>query len=56
MCQNYNCGANGNQKKILFLVNIILKNVTEMIRELSCGVNGFRMTEITDILEYISTN
>ncbi len=30
--------------------------VTEMIRELSSGVNGFSMTEITDILAYISTN
>ncbi len=32
------------------------EHVTEMIRELSCGVNGFSMTEITDILAYISTN
>ncbi len=31
------------------------EHVTEMIRELSCGVNGFNMTEITDILAYIST-
>ncbi len=28
----------------------------EMIRELPCGVNGFSMTEIIDILAYISTN
>ncbi len=27
VCQSYNCGANGNQKKCLFLVKIILKNV-----------------------------
>ncbi len=26
------------------------EHVTEMIRELSCGVNGFSMTEIIDIL------
>ncbi len=32
------------------------EHVTEMIRELSWGVNGFSMTEITDILAYISTN
>ncbi len=32
------------------------EHVTERIRELSCGINGFIMTEITDILEYISTN
>ncbi len=32
------------------------EHVTEMIRELSCGINGFNMTEITDILAYISTN
>ncbi len=32
------------------------EHVTDMIRELSCGVNGFSMTEITDILAYISTN
>ncbi len=32
------------------------EHVTEMIRELSCGLNGFSMTEITDILAYISTN
>ncbi len=33
------------------------EHVTEMIRELSCGVNGYHsMTEITDILVYISTN
>ncbi len=32
------------------------EHVTEMIRELSCGVNIFSMTEITDILAYISTN
>ncbi len=32
------------------------EHVTEMIRELSCGINGFSMTEITDILAYISTN
>ncbi len=59
VCQSYNCGANGNQKKCLFLVKIILKNVehvTEMIRELSCCINGFSMTEITNILVYISTN
>ncbi len=29
------------------------EHATEMIRELSCG---FSMTEITDILAYISTN
>ncbi len=32
------------------------EDVTDMIRELSCGVNGFSMTKITDILAYISTN
>ncbi len=32
------------------------EHVTEMIRELSCGINGFSMTEITDILAYIYTN
>ncbi len=32
------------------------EHATEMIRELSCGINGFSMTEITDILAYISTN
>ncbi len=32
------------------------QHVTEMIRELSCGINGFSMTKITDILAYISTN
>ncbi len=32
------------------------EHVTQMIRELSCGVNGFSMTEITDILAYISSN
>ncbi len=31
-------------------------HVTEMIRELSCGINRFSMTEITDILAYISSN
>ncbi len=32
------------------------EHVTEMIRELSCRINGFSMTEIPDILAYISTN
>ncbi len=32
------------------------EHVTAMIRELSCGINGFSMTEITNILVYISTN
>ncbi len=32
------------------------EHVTEMIRELSCGINGFSMTAITNILVYISTN
>ncbi len=32
------------------------ENVTQMIRKLSCGINGFSMTEITDILAYISSN
>ncbi len=32
------------------------EHVTEMIKELSCGINGFSMTEITAILAYISTN
>ncbi len=32
------------------------EHVSEMIRELSCGINGFSMTEITDIVAYISTN
>ncbi len=32
------------------------EHVTEMIRELSCGVNGFSMTEIIDNLAYISAN
>ncbi len=32
------------------------EHVTEMIRELSCVINGFSMTEITDILAYLSTN
>ncbi len=32
------------------------EHVTEMIRELSCGVNDFSMIETTDILAYISTN
>ncbi len=32
------------------------EHVTEMIKELSCGIIGFNMTEITDILAYISTN
>ncbi len=32
------------------------EHVTEMINELSCGIIGFSMTEITDILAYISTN
>ncbi len=31
------------------------EHVTEMIRELSCGINGFSL-EITDSLAYISTN
>ncbi len=34
--------------------NIECEHVTEMIRELSCAINGFRITEITDILAYIS--
>ncbi len=32
------------------------EHVTEMIRELSSGIDGFSMTETTDILAYISTN
>ncbi len=32
------------------------EHVTEMIKELLCGINGFSMTEITDILAYISNN
>ncbi len=59
VCQSYKCGANGNQKKMsVFSKDNIeeCEHVTEIIRELSCGVNGFRMTEITDILAYISTN
>ncbi len=52
VCQSYNIVANGNQKQM----SVVSKNyieecehVTEMIRELSCGINGFSMTEITDI-------
>jgi hypothetical protein len=32
------------------------EHVIEMIRELSCGINDFSVTEITEILAYISTN
>ncbi len=32
------------------------EHVTEMIRELSRGINDFSMPEITDILAYTSTN
>ncbi len=32
------------------------EHATEMIREQSCGINGFSKTEITDILAYISTD
>ncbi len=32
------------------------EHLTEMIRELSCGINGFSMTKITAILAYISTD
>ncbi len=32
------------------------EHLTAMIRELSCGINGFSMTEETDMLAYISTN
>ncbi len=59
VCQSYNCGANGNQKKMsVFSKDNIeeCEHVTVMIRELSSGVNGFSMTEIADILAYISTN
>ncbi len=43
-------------ENIVFFVKIILNNVTEIIRELLCGINGFSMTEITDIVAYLSTN
>ncbi len=32
------------------------EHVTKMIRQLSYGINGFSITEITDILAYIFTN
>ncbi len=32
------------------------EHVTKRIGELSCSIDGFSMTEITDILAYIYTN
>ncbi len=32
------------------------EHVTEMVRELSCGINGFSLTEISVILAYVSTS
>ncbi len=45
------------RKNVCFSKDNIEKceHVTEMIREPSCSINGFSMTEITDILAYIST-
>ncbi len=59
ICQCYYYGANGNLKEnnLLNKDNIEeCEHVTEMIRELSCGINGFSMTEIIFFLAYISTN
>ncbi len=53
-----NCCPSWQAKMSVFSKDNIeeCEHVTEMIRELSCGVNGFSMTEITDILAYISAN
>ncbi len=46
------------RKKCLFSKGNIeeCEHVTDIIGELSRGINGFSLTEITDILAYISTN
>ncbi len=52
------------KQMVITIKNIVFSNdnieecehVTEIIRELSCDINGFSMAEITNILAYISTN
>ncbi len=45
-----------NRNTLSITLAQMITTIFTMIRELSCGINDFSMTEITDILAYISTN